>query len=141
LLARYFLEHYREQLKRSRLDLDARSLDRLVRYPWPGNIRELQNVIERAVILARSNIVEIDDRFLSPLVGAGAEPVSPHVKTASPVTLQDAERQHILRALERTQWRIHGPRGAAVQLGMNPSTLRSRLKKLGVARSLQLASA
>ncbi len=141
LLARYFLEHYREQLKRSRLDLDTRSLDRLVRYPWPGNIRELQNVIERAVILARSNVVEVDDRFLSQPLGVGAEPLSPRVETASPVTLQDAERRHILRALEQTQWRIHGPRGAAAQLGVNPSTLRSRLKKLGVTRPSALALA
>jgi formate hydrogenlyase transcriptional activator len=141
LLTRYFLEVYREKLKRSRLDIDARSLERLAHYPWPGNVREIQNVIERAVILARSHIVEVDDRCLSPSAGSVAGTAGAIPESAPPVTLQDAERRHILRALEQTQWRIHGPRGAAVQLGMNPSTLRSRLKRLGLTRPGQFVSA
>jgi formate hydrogenlyase transcriptional activator len=126
LLAGHFLEHYRVKLKRSRLEFSAQSLDRLVRYIWPGNVRELQNVIERAVILTRSPIVEIDDRVLTPS-GTPAEEESPD-------NLQELERLHILRMLDRTQWRIYGPHGAAAQLGLNPSTLRSRLKRLGLKR-------
>ncbi|MBU6435346.1 MAG: sigma-54 dependent transcriptional regulator, partial [Nitrospirae bacterium] len=132
LLARHFLEHFRLKLKRPRQDFSARSMDRLVRYTWPGNVRELQNVIERAVILARSSTIEIDDQFLT----------LPSAPTEAEATdnLQELERQHILQLLDRTQWRIYGRNGAAAQLGLNPSTLRSRLKKLGLQRPAHLSS-
>ena len=99
-------------------------MDRLLRYPWPGNVRELQNVIERAVILSRTAMVTVD---LQALAGDAPAPES----TAN---LVDMERRHILRVLESVHWRIYGAQGAAAQLGMNPSTLRSRMKKLGLAR-------
>ncbi|HET7909838.1 MAG TPA: helix-turn-helix domain-containing protein, partial [Nitrospira sp.] len=110
--------------KRPRLELNAESLDRLMAYTWPGNVRELQNVIERAVILAQSSIVVVEPHFL--MTAAAAEQPSS--------ALTDVERQHILQVLQSAQWRIHGPRGAAAQLSMNPSTLRSRMKKLGITR-------
>jgi formate hydrogenlyase transcriptional activator len=91
-------------------------------------VRELQNVIERAVILARSPVVEIEPHFL-------ATPASPAEPSSN---LTDMERRHIVRVLESTHWRIYGPQGAAAQLGMNPSTLRSRMKKLGVCRPANL---
>lgn len=132
LLACHFLEHYRSKLKRPRLEFSAQSMDRLVRYTWPGNVRELQNVIERAVILTRSSTVEIDDPVLrSPSALAEAEATD---------NLQELERQHILQLLDRTQWRIYGRNGAAAQLGLNPSTLRSRLKKLGLKRPAHFLS-
>ena len=124
LLACHFLEAYRVKLKRPALELSAHSMERLTQYAWPGNVRELQNVIERAVILARSPVVDIEPQFLT----TSTEPQDP-----SP-NLTEMERRHIARVLETTHWRIYGPQGAASLLGMNPSTLRSRLKKLGLTR-------
>ncbi len=126
LLAKHFLESYRLKLNRPSLELSHGSMERLVRYTWPGNVRELQNVIERAVILSRSSIVEIADQFLIPS--------KPLPQTASPVNLQELEREHIQRVLQQTHWRIYGPYGAADLPGLNPSTLRSRMKKLGIRR-------
>ena len=126
LLANHFLEHYRFKLKRPHLALSSDSMTRLCRYPWPGNVRELQNVIERAAILARSATVEVEaDLVARPEMDAS---------TDSPLNLVEMERQHILSVLTRTHWRVYGPHGAAAQLGLNPSTLRSRLKKLGLSR-------
>ena len=126
LLANHFLEHYRLKLKRPYLALSFESMSRLCRYAWPGNVRELQNVIERAVILARSSTVEVEADLVA---RQDAE-----AQAESPVNLVEMERQHILSVLKRTHWRIYGPHGAAAQLGLNPSTLRSRLKKLGLSR-------
>jgi formate hydrogenlyase transcriptional activator len=128
LLVRHFLEGYRRKFKRPVLELSDESLDRLMNYTWPGNVRELQNVIERAVILAQSPIVVVEPQFLMT-----ATPVN-HSSSA----LTDIERRHITQILESVQWRIHGQRGAAAQLGMNPSTLRSRMKKLGICRPSNL---
>ena len=124
LLARHFMNAYRIKFKRPHLELSAESLDRLMNYSWPGNVRELQNVVERAVILAQSSIVVVEPQFLI----TAAAPEQPSS------ALTDVERQHIMHVLQSAQWRIHGPRGAAHQLGMNPSTLRSRMKKLGIHR-------
>jgi formate hydrogenlyase transcriptional activator len=126
LLSQYFLERYSAKLKRPSLELSAASIEHLSQYTWPGNIRELQNIIERAVILSRSPTVEIDHEFL---------PLSrPSPQENDSVNLQDMERRHLLHVLDKTHWKIHGPWGAAEQLGVNPSTLRSRLKKLGLKR-------
>lgn len=123
-LVRHFLEAYRLKLKRSSLVLSDESMACLTRYAWPGNVRELQNVIERAVILARSPVVTVELQSLTNVPPA----------SESTANLLEMERRHILRVLEGTRWRIYGPNGAAVQLGLNPSTLRSRMKKLGVSR-------
>lgn len=127
LLAERFLQQCRSKLNRGNLVLEASALARLAQYDWPGNIRELQNVIERAAILAPADVVEIDERALipSPRQAAVAE---------RPTTLHDSERLHIQRVLEQAGWRIYGPLGAANRLGLNPSTLRSRMKKLGLSR-------
>lgn len=132
LLAQHFLEQYRVKLKRPPLELSAQSMQRLVQYSWPGNIRELQNIIERAVILSRSSTVEVDEQFLRP--PSSLQPAD------APMNLQDMERAHILRVLEQVRWRIYGPGGAAARLGLHPSTLRSRLKKLGLKRQKPLPS-
>lgn len=97
-------------------------------YHWPGNIRELQNVIERAVILARGSVLHVDE----PLENAVTE-TAPllHVKS----TLEEVERRHITRTLEEANWKISGDGGAAEILDMNPSTLRARMRKLGIKRS------
>jgi len=91
-------------------------------------VRELQNVIERAVILARSPIVTVDFQSLT----NGPSFVE------STANLLEMERRHILRVLDSTRWRIYGPSGAAAHLGMNPSTLPSRMKKLGLSRVANL---
>ncbi len=98
------------------------TMDALRRYPWPGNIRELRNVIERAVILSESSTLQVP-------LGSAAVPEA----AASP-TLAASERRQILAALEQTGWRIRGPAGAAALLGLKPTTLESRIKKLGLQR-------
>ncbi len=131
-LAEHFLQLCRVKLNRGDIIFDDQALARLAQYDWPGNIRELQNVIERAAILAPTHLVGIDERVVVP---------SPrHVAAAErSVTLHDSERHHIRHVLEHAGWRIYGPLGAANRLGINPSTLRSRMKKLGLSRPTSLA--
>lgn len=131
LLARHILQLCRVKLNRGDLTFSESALARLTQYDWPGNIRELQNVIERAAILALTHVVEIDERLVIP---------SPRQAEAveCPATLYDAERRHILHVLEQAGWRIYGPLGAATRLGMNPSTLRSRMKKMALSRPTAL---
>ncbi len=124
-------------------------MDRLVSYPWPGNIRELQNVIERAVVLSRGPALELDSDLLpaparlGPGTGAErhAEAGRPGAKSAASglaAALEETERAHIVAALENGV--IEGPRGAAKILDMHPNTLRSRMEKLGIKRSGPRAS-
>jgi formate hydrogenlyase transcriptional activator len=127
LLAQYLLDQFATRIARRFDGIDPATLSRLKAYPWPGNIRELQNVLERAVILATGPTLEVDPDVLGQ---TGAEPV---VKPSA--TLDDVERNHILAVLRQTKWVIEGPRGAAAVLGLHPNTLRSRLKKLGLSRS------
>ena len=127
LLVRHFLEKNRVQFRRHGQEIDDRSMDMLIHYPWPGNVRELKNVIERAMILSHSLVVQIDESVLrSPVAQSEALP---------PTHLKDLERAQIHQALTACEWRIDGPLGAARHLGLNPSTLRSRLKKLGIKRT------
>jgi formate hydrogenlyase transcriptional activator len=104
--------------------ISQETMEALVRYPWPGNVRELENLIERAVILKRGTALEIP---LSELRAAAPE-------GASPVTLKEAERDHIRRVLERSNGVVGGPNGAAAKLGMKRTTLQSKMKKLGIAK-------
>jgi formate hydrogenlyase transcriptional activator len=135
LLAQHFLRQAAAKLNRPNVTLDPLSLDRLAKYNWPGNIRELQSVIERAVILAQSTIVAIDERFLPPLHPLSEPSPEPSMFPAAQATsLVELERHHILSVLKNTAWRIYGAQGAAQQLGLNPETLRSRLRKLGIKR-------
>jgi formate hydrogenlyase transcriptional activator len=109
-----------------------------VAYSWPGNIRELENLLERAVILSpgKELRVPLSELRNAPIAPANEESpmVVPH---PAPVgTLEEAERQHILRALRQTQWRIAGPRGAANMLGIKRTTLQARIRKLGIRRPI-----
>jgi formate hydrogenlyase transcriptional activator len=120
-------------------------MERLVSYAWPGNVRELENVIERAVILSRGAELEVAaDVLPAPtVVPATAPQIAAEEKPEQrPLTqsIDQVERNHILEVLMRTNWRIEGPAGAAALLNLNPSTLRSRMKKLGVQRSTQAVS-
>jgi formate hydrogenlyase transcriptional activator len=126
------------------------TMDRLNRYSWPGNIRELENVLERAVILSNGPTLEIEpDVFAAATAerAAVADSPNPLVRESDHLsvsggpesqpdeTLESKERNHILATLEKTGWVIDGPHGAATILAMHPNTLRSRMKKLGIARA------
>ncbi len=129
LLVRHFMEKNRLQFKRSCQDIEQKSLDTLLQYDWPGNIRELKNIIERAMILSNSPTLVIDEALLRK---------SRPTEVALPTTkLKDLERLRIEQALETCEWQIDGPLGAAKHLGLHPSTLRSRLKKLNIRRQAQ----
>lgn len=128
LLAQHFLHQYAAKLRRPCNDIQHDSLERLVRYSWPGNIRELANVIERALILSHEPILHIADHLLG-------SPTSAFI--APPPGLKDFERQHILQTLSLTNWHIEGPEGAAARLNIPPSTLRSRMKQYGIKRPPQ----
>ena len=131
LLARYFLDRFAKKMAKTIHDLSPQACGQLLRYSWPGNIRELQNVIERATILARGPLLEI---------GNALDPRLEAPDTAGPVALEPVgsleamERAYILQVLERTRWVIEGEQGAAAILDLNPSTLRSRMQKLNIRK-------
>lgn len=125
MLVRYFAHHYAARMKRTIETIPAKTLEALARYHWPGNIRELENLIERAVILSQGTELRV------PLGELKIETTPP--APAMP-TLLDAEREQILRALREAQWVIGGPTGAAARLGLKRTTLSSKLKKLGISR-------
>ncbi len=125
LLVRYFAQKHARRMDRHIETIPAEEMEALTRYHWPGNVRELENLIERAVILSRGPALHVplpEDRL------SGEAPA------ATPVTLEAAEREHILRALRDTNWVIAGPSGAAARLGMKRTTLQSRMAKLGISR-------
>ena len=127
LLAQYFIQKHTHRVGRRVTTIAENTLAQLIQYPWPGNIRELENIIERGLVLSKGDIFELEDKLLS------ASPVV-HPSTTEPQTMEAVERAHLTRTLERTEWVIAGPKGAAHLLGLNPNTLRSRLVKLGVTR-------
>jgi formate hydrogenlyase transcriptional activator len=129
LLVTHFLAHFQRKLAKPLRAVTPASLEQLRRYAWPGNIRELQNVLERACVLARGPEVELAD----PLRPAPSRSAVTAAEGPIP-TLDDGERAHIRRALAAANGKIHGPQGAAALLGINPSTLRSRMQKLGVGK-------
>jgi transcriptional regulator with GAF, ATPase, and Fis domain len=126
LLAQYFVQKCSANLGKKIDRIPERMLDALQRYQWPGNIRELEHVIERAVILSEGSELEPID-WLTPASGR----VSGNGKA---LTLEEVERQHIADVLEQTHWRVSGDKGAAKILGLNPTTLEARMKKLGIVR-------
>jgi formate hydrogenlyase transcriptional activator len=127
LLVKYFTAKYSNKVGKKVDAIPKKTMDTLLGYHWPGNVRELENVIERAVILAPGTILQTDDLI-------DIRPAESDSQGLSLETLEDAERSHILRALEKTNGVIDGKRGAAQVLGLNPGTLRSRMKKLGIRK-------
>lgn len=129
LLVQFLIDKFATRIGKKVEGISAASLARLRAYRWPGNIRELENVIERAIILTDGSVVEVEPEML-PGATTAAAPGSP----SSGASLEAIERQHILAVLRQTDWVIEGPQGAATILELHPNTLRSRLKKLGIAR-------
>jgi transcriptional regulator with GAF, ATPase, and Fis domain len=127
LLINYFIKKYATGFGKDIKSVDDRTMDRLKGYYWPGNLRELISVVERAVILSTSDTLEIDESFIESSLDA-----STMDDTIS--SLEDIQRKHIIKALNQTGWRIHGNKGAAKILGLNPSTLRTRMVKLGIKK-------
>jgi len=108
--------------------IPSEMMEALVRYPWPGNVRELQNIIERAVILSPGSVLQV------PLSDLQKGPTESPSQDSLPLTLADAEREHILGALQEAGWVLGGPKGAAARLGMKRSTLHWKMQKLGITR-------
>lgn len=130
LLVHFLLEKFAARIGKWINGISALSVQRLQSYQWPGNISELENVIERAIILSDSTIIEIDPEMLP----GSTEPAVSAVNPKNAATLETIERQHILTVLEQTNWVIEGLSGAAHILDLHPSTLRYRVKKLGVSK-------
>ena len=142
LLAVSFLKEASRRLGRSFEGMPRRVLKALEHYDWPGNIRELQNVIERAAVTCTGQVFQLPEEWheavrrkenfaQNGLLDSISDPVG--------FTLDGLERAHIIHILNRTHWRIEGPKGAAVMLGLRPSTLRSRMRKFAISRKTDLA--
>ena len=132
LLVRHLMASLAEKHHSPVTTMARPALEVLMAYDWPGNVRELENVLERAIITASGPTLQL----LEPLASDRLDVVP----AAASLMLADVERAHILRVLCATGWRIEGPSGAARALGLKPSTLRSRMRKLGLRRSLSAAS-
>lgn len=126
LLSWTFVKEFSNSMGKHIEKISADSMTALMVYSWPGNIRELRNVIERAMILAHGPVLHVK---------LGHKPRQLDPTKATDGTLDEAERAHIVRALERSGWRIRGAGGAAEQLGIKPTTLESRMKKLGIVQT------
>ena len=122
LLVAAFVQEFSKRLGRNIDSVSRKDMEALQRYSWPGNMRELRNVIERAVILNQGSVLRIH------------VPEQPSDTVHPPDTLDDLERNHIIKILDKTGWRVSGDRGAARILNINPKTLESRMKKLGIKR-------
>ncbi|HEY6403537.1 MAG TPA: sigma 54-interacting transcriptional regulator, partial [Blastocatellia bacterium] len=146
LLAHFFAQKFAQQMKKPIERIPAEAMAALTAYSWPGNIREMQNLIERAVILTRSRSLEIPLAELRQSANFGAPQASDTSYTSytsdtselidqmTTGTLKDVEREHILRALSESNWVVGGPNGAATRLGINRTTLNHRMRKLGITR-------
>jgi transcriptional regulator with GAF, ATPase, and Fis domain len=133
VLVKHFVETHCRKLGRSPLEVSKASMKVLQSHTWLGNVRELENVIERAVIVSRGRCLDIDDDDLS-ATELGSQLGSPASAAPARTTLKELERAHIVATLELVSWRVDGAGGAADVLGINASTLRSRMRKLGIRR-------
>jgi formate hydrogenlyase transcriptional activator len=137
------VQKFSQRFNKTVLFVPTDAMDALTNYSWPGNVRELENLLERAVLLSPGKELRIPlselKSNLSISNGEAPEAGLSDSVEASPsqvATLEEAERQHILRVLRQTKWRIAGPRGAAVLLGMKRTTLQARIRKLGIRRPI-----
>jgi formate hydrogenlyase transcriptional activator len=136
LLVRSFAQQYARRMGKTLTTIPADTMQALIQYGWPGNIRELQNVIERAVILSPGPVLQVPSSDLRP-PATEARPrrhETPALAGRPPIrgVLEETERQHILQALEEARWVVAGPQGAAARLGLPRSTLQRRIQQLGL---------
>jgi len=124
LMVQVFIERSSRKLGKQITSIQKETLKALQDYPWPGNVRELESIIERAVILCPGPVLQLADKL----------EISSHPSTSAMRTLEETERNQILKILSETRWHIEGKDGAAEILGLHPSTLRSRMNKLGIIR-------
>ncbi|RJR48835.1 MAG: AAA family ATPase [Desulfobacteraceae bacterium] len=122
VLVNWFVRKFNRKHAKSIKRVSRSTMTALEKYSWPGNVRELENAIERAVVISQNDILTVD------------LPKTSGVPHECLVTLEEIERAHISRVLQRTKWRVAGPNGAAIILGTHPNTLRARMKKLGINR-------
>jgi formate hydrogenlyase transcriptional activator len=125
-LVEHFVEIYARRMGKEIEHIPPETMSALVSYLWPGNIRELQNFMERSVILTSGNVLH------APLASLRS---AAEAESLGPITLEDAERDHIHKILEETRWVVAGPNGAAARLGIKRSTLYFRMQKLGISRA------
>jgi len=125
-LVEHFVDIYARRMSKQIDYISPETMSELTSYAWPGNIRELQNFIERSVILTSGNVLE------SPLANLRN---AAEAESLGPTTMEDAEREHIRKILEQTRWVVAGPNGAAARLGIKRSTLYFRMQKLGISRT------
>ena len=126
-----FVKQYAHKHGKSIKKISKVVMEELSYYSWPGNIRELQNVLERAIIISSSDTIKHKD-----IASLSRDVEKPAVNLNDRIdTLENAERAHIIRALDKTEWKVHGKNGAAELLDINPNTLRSRMKKLNISKS------
>jgi len=125
LLIRYFAQKFARRMNKTIDSIPTEDLARLSRYDWPGNVRELENLIERATILSQGGALHLSHEKAASLSEKHGTSIT---------TLEDAERDHIMRALQATKWIIGGPHGAAARLGMKRTTLQSKMRKLEISR-------
>jgi formate hydrogenlyase transcriptional activator len=131
LLVRHLALEFSRRMNKPVENIPSETLKALGRYHWPGNIRELQNVVERAMILSTGTVLQVSLSELNPLAVNSNGSLEKHD------TLEEVERSHILKVLEETNWVLGGPQGAAARLGMKRPTLQYRMRKLGLSRTCQ----
>jgi transcriptional regulator with GAF, ATPase, and Fis domain len=124
MMVQVFVERFSKKIGKKITSIQKEMMTALKDYPWPGNVRELESVIERAVILSAGPVLQLTDNL----------EISFHPRSSAPKTLEETERNQILEILFDSRWRIEGKDGAAVILGIHPSTLRARMQKLGIIR-------
>ena len=141
MLVRHFAQQFARRMKKKIETIPAETMESLTRYEWPGNIRELQNLIERAVILSTGPTLDVPAGALNGRRSSSGAPKASGAATSGRDekldTLEEADRRHIITALDRSNWVIAGPNGAAARLGMKRSTLQFRMRRLGIVRPAQ----
>jgi len=135
LLVRHFVDLCGKRMNKHVERVPAEAMQALLAYPWPGNVRELQNFIERAVILSPGKILRAPLAELKQPDALGALGASGESPASKSMTLKDAEREHILKALAETNWVLGGPKGAGTRLGLARTTLISKMQRLGISRA------
>ena len=124
LLAEHFLTQFNRKMQREIRNIPNNALTEMIKYSWPGNVRELEHIIERAVITTTGTNLHLAEKL---------DDSEPQISDEKFITnLAEIEKRHILKILEKTNWRIEGSKGAAILLGLHPNTLRGRLQKLGI---------